>query len=104
MPERITRSLRKLLEAFMEDPSQELYGLDIIDKTRLKSGTLYPMLHRLVQEGWLERRGPIPSDTGGAPRYNYKLTGQGATSAARILEADRAPARTPTLRPGVAPA
>lgn len=69
----------------MGDPSAQFYGLDLIDLTHLKSGTLYPLLHRLVIEGWLERSGPIPSDNGGPPRFNYKLTGVGAQAAARIL-------------------
>jgi DNA-binding PadR family transcriptional regulator len=95
MPARVTASLRKLLAVFMEDPSAELYGLDLIDATKLRSGTLYPLLHRLVVDEWLERAGPVPSERGGPPRYFYKLTGAGARAAAELL----APADVPALAP-----
>jgi PadR family transcriptional regulator PadR len=106
VPERITRPLRKVLEVFMRDLSAELYGLDLIDATKLKSGTLYPLLHRLVNEGWLERYGPVPSDAGGPPRYFYKLTGVGQQAAARVLaEQDTSSLATARPhRPGIQPA
>ena len=75
----------------------DFYGLDLMDITKLKSGTLYPLLQRLVAEGWLERSGPIPSDHGGAPRFNYKLTGVGAHAAARIVSTTPASAVAPSL-------
>jgi PadR family transcriptional regulator PadR len=95
VPQRITRQLRKVLEVFMKDPSAELYGLDLIDATKLRSGTLYPLLHRLVIDGWLERTGPVPSASGGAPRYFYKLTGAGARAATEILAPPLAVAARP---------
>jgi DNA-binding PadR family transcriptional regulator len=98
MPARITAPLRKLLAAFMVDPSVELYGLDLIDATKLRSGTLYPLLHRLVIDGWLERSGPVPSDSGGAPRYFYKLTGVGAGAAAELLGTADVPPIAPSPR------
>jgi PadR family transcriptional regulator, regulatory protein PadR len=106
MPQRITRQLRAVLEVLMQDPAAELYGLDLLDATKLRSGTLYPLLHRLVSDGWLERSGPVASS--GAPRYFYKLTGVGARAAAEILSPSASKTsvrdRHPVPRHGVQPA
>ncbi len=53
MPERITPQLLAVLAALVADPTQEWYGLQLMDATALSSGTLYPILHRLVADGWL---------------------------------------------------
>jgi PadR family transcriptional regulator PadR len=95
MPQRITRQLRAILEVLMQDPTAEFYGLDLMDATKLRSGTLYPLLHRLVADGWLERAGPVASS--GAPRYFYKLTGVGESAAAEILTSP-APAPKASVR------
>jgi DNA-binding PadR family transcriptional regulator len=108
VPQRITRQLRAVLEVLMQDPTAELYGLDLLAATKLRSGTLYPLLHRLVSDGWLERSGPVAGS--GAPRYFYKLTGAGARAAAEILAAPPTGSkaslrdRRPVPRHGVLPA
>ncbi len=54
------------------------YGFDIMEVTGLPSGTVYPALRRLEQEGLV--RGKLQSDTAasqGPPRKLYKLTEQG---------------------------
>ena len=60
------------------------YGLEILDEVQratdgaltFKEGSLYPALHRLVKQGWVESRWE-ESDTGGAPRKYYDLTNDG---------------------------
>jgi len=89
----------------MADLNHEWYGLELMAVTNLRSGTLYPLLHRLVDDGWLERTREMPSDEGGTSRRLYKLTGQGATGAAAALAQRRTRTvpvtRLPILRPGV---
>lgn len=58
------------------------YGYDLLKETGLKSGTLYPILARLQQGGWLEQRWEKPSAPGRPPRHLYRLSRQ-ARSAAR---------------------
>ena len=64
MPERITKQLLKLLEAMLADAAREWYGLELMDATGIRSGTLYPLLHRLVADGWLERTRRHPPTSG----------------------------------------
>ena len=107
MPERITKQLLKVLEALLVDPRREWYGLELMDATKLSSGTLYPILHRLVQDGWLARQGGQRSDRGGPGRRLYVLTGIGEQAASRIVE-ERLRAKHPVAhrppRPGAQPA
>lgn len=106
MPERITRQLVLVLDALMGDPQREWFGLELMDVTSLSSGTLYPLLHRLVVDGWLVRTRDSPSDLGGSGRRLYKLTGTGARAAREILEAKGSQARAaaPRRPRGVQPA
>lgn len=85
MPERITDQLVAVLVAFLSEPTRGWYGLELMTETRLRSGTMYPLLHRLVMDGWLERAGEAPSEDGGAERVLYKLTGLGVREADAIV-------------------
>ncbi|HSA54788.1 MAG TPA: PadR family transcriptional regulator [Gemmatimonadaceae bacterium] len=64
------------------------YGLDIIDRTGLPSGTVYPILSRLERDGhvnarWEETR---TATAEGRPRRRYyRLTRTGTAAAARIV-------------------
>ena len=61
---------------------REMYGYEIVtelarrsDETfRLREGTLYPLLHRLEQEGAVAAR---EDKAGGRPRRYYRLTKKG---------------------------
>lgn len=65
----------------------ELYGREIGNLADLPSGTVMPILLRLVQEGWLEsRREDIDPRAAGRPvRSYYRLTEQGTKSARDAL-------------------
>jgi DNA-binding PadR family transcriptional regulator len=107
MPERVTRQLLAVLEVFMADPTREWYGLELMDAASLKSGTLYPLLHRLTTDGWLVRTRDVPSTAGGPGRCLYRLTAAGEGAAAPLLDPHkmRAPARVlGRIEPGIAPA
>ena len=62
------------------------YGYDLSKVTRLKSGTLYPILARLHDEGWLENKWEQPSEPGRPPRHLYRLTAVGSTAASRTIK------------------
>jgi DNA-binding PadR family transcriptional regulator len=98
VPERITKQLLKVLEALLSEPGREWYGLELMDATKLTSGTLYPILHRLVQDGWLARQGAAPSDRGGPGRRLYVLTGVGEQAASSILAERSEPKRRTSPR------
>ncbi len=111
MPQRMTKQTARLLAALLTDPRREWYGLELMDRADLRSGTAYPILHRLQGEGWLSsvREEIDPSSEGRPQRRLYRLTGVGQIEAQKALErhhcqggTDRASA--PILRPGSATA
>lgn len=81
----------QILNALLEDPTKGRYGLELMEATALSSGTAYPILHRLEDEGWLESQAEeIDPHSEGRPRRRlYRLTGLGETEAKALLEARR---------------
>jgi DNA-binding PadR family transcriptional regulator len=67
------------------------YGLELIDATGVKSGTLYPLLGRLAEAGWLvATRETVDTTAVGRPaRTYYQLTGDGVLEAKNALAALR---------------
>ncbi|HEY0970902.1 MAG TPA: PadR family transcriptional regulator, partial [Gemmatimonadales bacterium] len=59
------------------------YGFDVIDATRLGSGTVYPILRRLEAAGLLSSREEAvreAHDAGRPPRRYYTVTRDGAAA------------------------
>ena len=95
---KMTGPLERVLRVFLADVSAPRYGYDLMKVARLPSGTLYPMLARLEDEGlvatqWEERR---EDAAGRPPRRYYRLTGEGARVAR--LELAQAAARNTSRR------
>lgn len=90
----------KVLALFLEDVLAEWYGFSLVDQTRIKSGTLYPILIRLEKAGWLTSRleDVDPKVVGRPPRRLYALTGEGERAARREL-ASHLEALAPATRP-----
>jgi PadR family transcriptional regulator len=82
----------QLLQVFMEDPSRPRYGLELAKRTGLKSGTVYPALGRLEQEGWLTSavEDVDPRQAGRPARRIYTLTNAGMAGATAASERYRA--------------
>lgn len=57
-------------------------------ETGLASGTLYPILARLVDRGWLDKNWDIGEDQNGPPRRIYTLTALGRAQMKGITVAD----------------
>jgi DNA-binding PadR family transcriptional regulator len=89
----------KLLQVFIEDPGEPRYGLLLMGRTGLKSGTIYPALHRLESEGWLRSwNEDIDSSAVGRPAWRlYAITPTGRAAAEPALTPFRA-APKPTRR------
>lgn len=73
---RKTAPVMAILELFLPDPTHQRYGLEIADELGLKSGVLYPALHRLHAEGWLDRdtEDVDPRKIGRPVRRLYSIT------------------------------
>lgn len=94
---RLTRTTARALAAFMEAPASWRYGYDLMKVADLSSGTLYPLLARLADEGWLESRWEESEFPGRPPRQLYRLTAHGRLEARRALERARASWLRPPL-------
>lgn len=76
---KLTAPMERVLRVFLADPSARHHGYDLMKAARLSSGTLYPMLARLHDQGlvtaaWETQVG----DVRGRPlRKYYQLTGEG---------------------------
>ncbi len=65
--------------------SQSDYGYALMKATGLKSGTLYPILMRLTDRGYLTSTWETSSHNGRPARQRYELTGQGKCYARDVL-------------------
>ena len=64
---KLTAPLERVLRVFLDDISARRYGYDLMKAARLASGTLYPMLARLQDEGLVTAEWePQRDDTSGA--------------------------------------
>jgi PadR family transcriptional regulator, regulatory protein PadR len=72
-----SRQTRALLAAFLGGAGAWRHGYDLSKATGLKSGTLYPLLMRLSEQGLLESRWQEAERRGLPPRHVYRLTSSG---------------------------
>ncbi len=87
-PLRMTTPRRLVLQALLQDPEQERYGLDLALEAGLEPGTIYPILVAFEGAGWLSSRNEDEGDAraqGRPSRRYYRLTGAGATAAREAL-------------------
>jgi len=73
---RISPETLRVLQSFVVRPTDWRYGYELSRETKLKSGTLYPILMRLEKYGLLEARWVATQD-GVPPRHTYRLTPSG---------------------------
>jgi PadR family transcriptional regulator, regulatory protein PadR len=80
---RITGPTLKILGQFFQRPNVALSGAEISRSTGLASGTLYPILFRLEEAGWLESEWEevVPAIVKRPRRRLYSMTGLGAANA-----------------------
>jgi PadR family transcriptional regulator PadR len=84
---RMTRNVRAVLASLLAAPGpcHVRFGYEIVRETGLTSGSVYPVLHRLEEDGWLVS-GEEPSGTRGRPpRRCYRFTDLGRAEAAKAL-------------------
>ena len=84
---RVSRPMLKVLKTMIERPLIPYSGAEIGRQVDLGSGTLYPLLQRLENAGWLKSEWEKidPAVVGRPRRRLYKLTGRGQTLARRAL-------------------
>lgn len=90
MPRRPNRSVqtRVLLAVLLQSPLDWRHGYDLSNETALKSGTLYPLLMRLSDQGLLESKWLDTERRGRPPRHMYRLTPDGLALARSLTGLD----------------
>jgi DNA-binding MarR family transcriptional regulator len=84
---RMSLQTLKVLEPFLESPANEFSGADLLQRCRLASGTLYPILLRLESAGWFVSRWESidPSSAGRPRRRFYRVTSIGLRRASEVF-------------------
>lgn len=88
-----------VFQAFLDAPSTETYGFELAEATNLPSGTVYPILRRLEEEGFIRSRwAQVEKGSQRRRRRYYELTGEGRRAAHRATASQRQALRL--LAPG----
>jgi PadR family transcriptional regulator, regulatory protein PadR len=84
---RMSLQTLKVLEAFLENPTEQLSGADVNQRCGIASGTLYPILLRLESAGWFVSRWESidPSSAGRPRRRLYRMTPSGLKRAGEVF-------------------
>jgi DNA-binding PadR family transcriptional regulator len=84
---RLTIPMAKILAIFLSDVDSPHYGVDLMNRSGLGSGTLYPVLHRLQEAGWVTSawEQEDPAALARPARRYYLLTPDGVEQARQRL-------------------
>jgi PadR family transcriptional regulator PadR len=78
MRRRRTPALLQVAAAFMQAPEDRHWGYELSKTAGLRSGVLYPILQRMLDDGWLTDGWENPAEIQGRPpRRYYELTDVG---------------------------
>lgn len=72
-----SKQMRALLDALSAQRLEWQHGYDLMKQTGLRSGTLYPLLIRMTDQGLVEAQWVEPAQPGRPPRHAYRLTATG---------------------------
>ena len=101
---KLTNAVVQVALAIMSKPDDRLWGYDLSKETGLRSGVLYPILHRMLDEGWLvdgwEHLDPAIDKR--PPRRYYRLTEEGSRQLGALLQSARTDRRFAALKPAFA--
>jgi len=75
-----------VLSALVSLPRTWQHGYELSKLTGLASGTLYPILGRLDDRGYLESKWLESTQAGRPPRHVYRLTTRGSSYAREVLD------------------
>ena len=82
MPRKPSTATRQIFQAFLDAPSDETYGFELAEATGLPSGTVYPILRRLEDDGFIKSHwAEVEGKTQRRRRRYYELTGEGRRAA-----------------------
>jgi PadR family transcriptional regulator, regulatory protein PadR len=99
-----TKATAIVAAALLSAPDDRHWGYDLWDKSGVRSGVLYPILHRMLAEGLLEDGWEDPAEIRAAnenrpPRRYYRVTDLGRLELSSLLSRAPASARQSRVRP-----
>jgi PadR family transcriptional regulator PadR len=88
---KVTHHTKLVLSVLLDAPAEEVYGFELSRASGLPSGTIYPILRRLEDEGWLASRWEDIDEgqEGRRRRRYYRLTGSGSRLASEAVVQQR---------------
>ena len=78
-----------LLRLLSDRPLEWRHGYELMKQAGLLSGTLYPLLMRMGDQGLVEAQWQEPTQPGRPPRHAYRLTAKGLELARSIADSAR---------------
>lgn len=87
-PPNASRQTRSMLNILLREPRRWQHGYELCKETGLRSGTLYPLLIRLSDQGLLDSEWRQPSRSGLPPRHVYRLNTRGLALARQLTQED----------------
>ena len=100
-----TKALSELAVALMADPNGRHWGYELTKLSGLRSGVLYPILHRMLDAGWLDDGWEDPPARGKRsrpPRRYYELTDVGREQLGAVARSAEQPRTFSAAAPGLA--
>lgn len=88
MTVRTTHALVAVAHVLMDDSAERHWGYDLSKRSGIRSGVMYPILGRMLDEGWLEDGWEDQTQLCGAkrpPRRYYELTAEGKVALGALL-------------------
>jgi PadR family transcriptional regulator PadR len=93
---RRTYALVMVALALMADSTGQHWGYELSKRSGVRSGVMYPILQRMLDEGWLDDGWEDQPRVGRAkrpPRRYYELTEEGKTALGAVIAEARRDAR-----------
>jgi PadR family transcriptional regulator PadR len=99
---RKTHALVQLALALMSDVAGKHWGYQLSKESGVRSGVMYPLLSRMLLEGWLEDgwEDADPKKKKRPPRRYYTITEEGRIQLGAVLQEARADRRFANAMPG----
>jgi PadR family transcriptional regulator PadR len=94
---RRTYALVQVALVLMADASGRHWGYELSRHSGVRSGVMYPLLQRMLDEGWLADGWEDQPQAGRPPRRYYELTDEGKIALGALVAEARHDARFSTL-------
>jgi len=79
-----SKHMLSILDALSARREQWRHGYDLMKETGLSSGTLYPLLMRMTDQGLVDAEWRAPAQPGRPARHAYRLTATGVALALQM--------------------